>query len=335
MAVVYVLGAGASRDIGYPLASEMGERLFDFMLASGNPFSRASAEFLIDRFGKTTNFEDLITELLQRTDQLKGSSDSEDKAERMRLGNRRGCMVDFLRLWFREIHGNPADSYADFARNIVQPGDVIITFNYDDSLERELKRAGKWDVSSGYGFPLGASEVPSDVLVLKLHGSINWLASLFGGATGGAFLVDPPSSMGNHPVVHRADLEFLGYGEFEGHTYETGGAFPCLILPGRNKQFFYDTSFGHEFGDFWDRLWRQASQALEKCSRIVICGYSLLPVDERACNLLLKRPPRDASIEVISGSQTERIANDFRAAGFSGVRAFKGGYFKDWLDAQP
>jgi hypothetical protein len=105
-------------------------------------------------------------------------------------------------------------------------------------------------------------------------------------------------------------------------------------LPGRNKQFFYDTSFGHEFGDFWEGLWGQANQALKKCDRIVVCGYSLLPVDERACNLLLKRPLRGTPVEVISGSQSERIANDFKRAGFADVKAFKGGYFREWLNAR-
>src|ERR1019366_3856265 len=36
----------------------------------------------------------------------------------------------------------PAPDYQQFAEAIAQPGDVIITFNYDDSLERELKRVG-------------------------------------------------------------------------------------------------------------------------------------------------------------------------------------------------
>jgi hypothetical protein len=51
----------------------------------------------------------------------------------------------------------------------------LVTFNYDDSLERELSRAGVWDVSRGYGFPLGAEDTPSKTLLLKLHGSMNWL----------------------------------------------------------------------------------------------------------------------------------------------------------------
>ena len=62
----------------------------------------------------------------------------------------------------------------------------------------------------GYGFPLGSVEQSSDVLILKLHGSMNWLVSVFGGATGGAFLVNPASSLGHHPVIYRVDLDYLG-----------------------------------------------------------------------------------------------------------------------------
>jgi hypothetical protein len=176
-------------------------------------------------------------------------------------------------------------------------------------------------------------EHSSDVLVLKLHGSMNWLVSILGGATGGAFIVNPASSLGHHPVVHRVDLEFLGYENFSGHTYESGGAFPCLILPGRTKEFFYDTSFGHEYADFWDHLWSQAAQAVKRCDKIVLCGYSLLPVDQRARDLLLQTPRKETRIEVVSGNQTERIANDFKTAGFNHVDAFQGGYFADWCKA--
>jgi len=254
----------------------------------------------------------------------------EDKAQRMRLGNRRGYLSTGLREWFRGIHARPAPSYAAFADSIVQPGDVVITFNYDDSLERELRRTGKWDISRGYGFPLGSMENSSEVLILKLHGSMNWLVSILGGATGGALIVNPESSLGNHPVIHLADLKFLGYEEFSGQTYHSGGAFPCLILPGRTKEFFYDTSLGHEYAEFWDHLWSQATEAVKKCEKIVLCGYSLLPVDQRARDLILRGPRKDTQIEVVSGSQSERIANDFRTSGFSNVRASESAYFGDW-----
>jgi hypothetical protein len=215
----------------------------------------------------------------------------------------------------------------------VKPGDAVFTFNYDDSLERELRRSGRWDISRGYGFPLGTEELSSDVLVLKLHGSVNWLVSLFGGATGGTFLVDPPSSMGNHPVIHQADLEYLEYKTFSGHTYQTGGAFPCLILPGRTKEFFYDTSFGHEFANFWEHLWSQAARALKTADRIIICGYSLPQADQRARDLLFLNPWCEAHVEIVSGDQSERIASEFRAAGFKSVSTFRNGYFASWCQS--
>jgi hypothetical protein len=328
MSVVYIFGAGASRHVGYPLASEIGGGLLNYMLALED--ARGSAEFLMDRFGRAKNFEDLITEIQSLTDKLKGSRDHQERAERSKLGNSSGQMVQYLQQWFRGIRKQPAPLYADFAQRIVQPGDTVITFNYDDSLEKELGSLEKWDAGHGYGFPLGTGEKASKVQVLKLHGSINWLINFFGGATGGAFLVNPGSSMGECPVIHSTDLEFLGQKGFAGRVYKSGGAIPCLIMPGRNKRFFYDTSFGHEFADFWDHLWRQAELAIKRCDRIVICGYSLLSVDERACALLLKTPRKDTPVEVISGGQNVRIVCEFESAGFVSVRASEL-RFEDWL----
>jgi hypothetical protein len=218
-----------------------------------------------------------------------------------------------------------------FAGSIVKPGDTIVTFNYDDALDRELRRSGRWNVSTGYGFPLGHDEGPSEVLLLKLHGSINWLVSLFGGAVPGAFLVDRFDSMGEAPVIHRADLRFLGYEEFAGRIYETGGAPPCLILPGRTKCFFYDTSFGHEFSEFWESLWFQAKTAVQSCDRVVVCGYSLPEADVRARELLFEGVGESTPIEVITGKDSERVAREFREAGISSVTSLSGVYFSDWI----
>ena len=259
----------------------------------------------------------------------------EAKSERSRQGNSLGALGAALREWFLEIHTKPARTYAEFAANLVQPGDVVITFNYDDSLERELKRTGKWDISRGYGFPLGAVKHSSDILMLKLHASINWLVSVFGGARGGSTWVSSDgSSLGPPPVIHQADLAYLGYQEFSGRTYPGGGAFPCLILPGRTKEFFYDTSLGREYNEFWDSLWSQAAEALKRSGKIVLCGYSLLAVDQRACDLLLRKPRRETRVSIISGGQSERIADDFRTAGFRNVGVFKGGYFEHWVQAE-
>jgi hypothetical protein len=107
--------------------------------------------------------------------------------------------------------------------------------------------------------------------------------------------------------------------EFARRTYKSGGAFSCLILPGRKKEFFYDTSFGHEFADFWDFLWSRAIEVVKRSNRIVVCGYSLFPVDQRARELLLQEPSKETHVSVVCGTQSKRIGDDFRGAGFRNV----------------
>lgn len=333
MKTVYVLGAGASFDSGYPLCSGLSCSLLEFMCESTNPWILAAGEFFLNEFGQSPNMEDMITAVESRVASLKDSLDSRERAERMRIANHKGWLAAALREFFCRIRGTCSGTYATFAERIVKPSDTIITFNYDDSLEYELRRCGIWNASSGYGFPLGYSEGAPDVVVLKLHGSANWLISLFGGAVSGAFVIDPINSMGEMPVIHRADLSYLGYENFEGRTYESGGAPPCMILPGRSKQFFYDTSLGREFSQFWENLWLQAEAALSGCEKMVICGYSLPEADARARKLLLESMSKTATVEVISGSDSERIAAEFRGAGFVNVATPQGKYFSDWVQS--
>ena len=147
--------------------------------------------------------------------------------------------------------------------------------------------------------------------------------------------------MGNLPVIHRGDLKRFGYDEpFSGRTYQSGALIPCLILPGRSKDFFFDTSFGREFEDFWDCLWSRASNALKNADRVVICGYSLPAADQRARDLLFTKTQREAEIEVISGKQSESIKDEFQGQGFSNVKTLGDGYFSEWckckaMDANP
>jgi hypothetical protein len=121
----------------------------------------------------------------------------------------------------------------------------------------------------------------------------------------------------------------LGYKDFSGRTYPGGGAFPSLILPARTKKFFYETSFGLEWTEFWATLRLQATDALKRADKLVLCGYSL-PADERARDLLLRIPDRCTEVMVVSGSQSERIASDFKTAGFADV-TYRNGYFEDWV----
>jgi hypothetical protein len=171
MSTVYVFGAGASFDAGYPLCSALGSKLLAFMCESINPWIRAAGEFFQDRFGESPNLEDMITAIESRIESLKGSSDLSGRTERGRFANHRGSLAAALREFFGTIRSERSGSYSIFARSIVRRRDTIVTFNYDDALDRELRSFGIWNVSSGYGFPFGSEEEPSQVVLLKLHGS--------------------------------------------------------------------------------------------------------------------------------------------------------------------
>jgi hypothetical protein len=320
VATVYVIGAGASRHAQYPLASEMGKGLIEFMLGvDRHPYAPIQARCLIKQFGHEPNIEEVVTELSLRIESAKAAGIPAD-ASPCSPGNLRGWIGRWLREWFHQIHTGTAAAYAEFADKLVQAGDVIITFNYDYSLERELKRTDKWDVAGGYGFPFAAPVRSSQVLTLKLHGSMNWLW--------------PVPFLGQRPLIYRADLEHLGYSDltdFTPYLYGNGGAIPCLILPDREKKFFYETSFGIECREFWDVLWEQAAKAITRTQRLVLCGYSLLPVDQRACDVLLNAPRTETHITVVSGGQSGRIASNLRDAGFRSVDVFKNGFFEDWV----
>jgi hypothetical protein len=326
---VYVLGAGASKHVRYPLIGTMGAEMLLWM--SRNERFVHTREFIRSTFGEAPNVEDVITELEQRVESLANSEEPTDSVERTRLGNVLGEIRTAIPLWFREIRNNTARDYARFAESIVQPGDVVITFNYDDSLERELKRVGKWDIWRGYGFEIGSSGRDTQVPVLKLHGSINWLNAIFGGATTGPFTVGSGGSLGQCPCLPTDDLKFLGYPDMSG-TFPGGGGFPSLILPGRNKKFWYETSFGNEHEEFFHSLWMQAVGALRSADRVVICGYGLQAVDQRACGLLLETPNKKTVIVVVSGDQGRRISDTFRSAGFPNVSCHENGYFENWIE---
>jgi hypothetical protein len=167
MSTVYVFGAGASIHAGYPLASKMGGELLEFMLnyKFEDDRFRSSAANLTEIFGKSPNIEDLISELEVKLDSLEKPKTEEDRMARIILRDALTHIAQMLREWFRVLHNDTAHLYAVFADKFVMPGDTVITFNYDDSLDRELKRAGKWDLSHGYGFPLGNADTKSEVLM--------------------------------------------------------------------------------------------------------------------------------------------------------------------------
>jgi len=287
-----------------------------------------------ETFAPIENIEDLVTAIHKVIDEFKNGT-QEQRVKRAVVANEYGVLKNAVREWFSEIQQSAAlasSVYRDFARNFVVPGDCILTFNYDVSLDRELRQAGKFEAGDGYGFPIQGLPGESPTKILKLHGSTSWLALLFGGMTSGFSSFQPGNTLGPRPVIPKNELSFLGYTHEVDPLFGNGGAaLPVMIFPARSKDFYFAPNTGIEYAEFWNDLWRQAHDALRLADRVVICGYSLNSIDERACKLLLTATKKDTDIVIASGGDTDRIVKTYREAGFVRATAAEESLFHDWV----
>lgn len=320
----YVLGAGASFHAGYPLTRDMGNKLFAWMQTQSDTRIKNAGEWFAEEFGPVTNVEEFFLRVQDVIDNAEDGT-SDQKYLRTVTAHELPHLLWGMRAWFSEIRAGEATAYQKFASNIVNSGDSIITFNYDVSLDRELHLAGKWEIGDGYGFVLKGLPADSPIPLLKLHGSTNWLALLFEGKMGFFQVSGPPR--GVRPVIASAEIDFLGYRGFSDPLFTRPSA--CddqapMILPAGNKKFLWE--------DVWSVLWEQAGQCLHDSQEIFILGYSLAPVDGRACDLLFCNPLHNARIEISSGLQSGDIASRFRQRGFINVVEARESYFESWVN---
>ena len=230
---VFVLGAGASLHAGYPLAGNMGNRLAAWInTLPTDHVHRGCLQQNVDVYGTLDSFETILADLMTCPPGSKAAA----------LGVARPYLLrnleEAIRDYFDAIRSTPAPLYDRLAR-ILRPGDLVITFNYDLGVERALRAVGLWDIKTGYGFSIGNGEQRTPVEVLKLHGSTNWRALLFGGMTG--FFAGGGNSLGNRPVLFfRPDLEYLGYADFidpRCSRLDTAASLPAMIMPALPKHF--------------------------------------------------------------------------------------------------
>jgi hypothetical protein len=276
MARVFVLGAGASRFAGYPLAAELWPFVRD---RSGG---HVAAEMRRQRIIKLIegiaqkwvipteydrpNLEEIFTylDLSAFGSTLIELAHSDWKRDREEL---RAMISDAFMSYQYDLHYDSEASH-DLRKtmhawaNFLQPGDVIVTFNWDILHERALWDAGKWHYADGYGFeckdsPVGAK---SGIKILKVHGSVNWAQS---------------NEQDCEPAVeHKADF-FPGATDDHFETYMKGAGQGSegkyLVVP----SFLKDLSSNR----LMLKIWNQAADAVAQADQLVVMGYSLHPAD--------------------------------------------------------
>lgn len=182
---------------------------------------------------------------------------------------------------------------------LVKSGDCIITFNYDLIIEQGLFEKGIWNPIDGYGFNqisqyeelLNKDYPKTQVDLIKLHGSINWVnESLFGfedevsilltNADDGTCFFNGLEVKSNHPSY--------------GSRYPNN---PIIIMPTYLKHF----NKSYELN-----LLNRAVEAAKSSEKVYLIGYSLPPADSTA-NFVISQIPKNSNIIVVNRDENKEL----------------------------
>lgn len=279
---MFVLGAGASRGAQIPKGVSPGCRaplnadffteLQHITAAKHRRAIEAVIADVIELFGSnfSLTLEDYFTQLefFLRTVQLVSREPEFDSAEF--AGKRSNLMAALAAVL--EASTDDIIRYGGCERHkkIVQclePGDTIISFNYDCLIDDALRKAGdnKWNPRSGYGFPtrrysLVGSEYwdpeeisprEESVRLLKVHGSLNWQL--------------PEGGRTMQIKLKQRLHQQHGVPKF------------TIVPPVWNKQV--------DSHDIFRRIWALAAGRLRRASLVCVIGFSFVPTDLYAQSL--------------------------------------------------
>jgi len=276
---VYVLGAGFSKAVGLPLAAE----LLPWTLA------RLRAEAVTSTTRGTVPDQDLdivtaairelyadpascpddIEELLSLLDDAVSIAD----ATRGHLLQAVPFAADIIRPWMCRTLDTAQKAarqdprwmlHVEWARRL-QPGDVVVSFNYDTLAEQALEEAGVPWMYAFEGFKSGRGKV----IVAKPHGSLNWKLFEAGVAPKhpDRFTTLHADGPYDGSVQAVAAVAYLREAPFDypdpGAVQDDEGV--LIVAPTRGKKYEWFIA---------DQL-RAAFRAVSDAEEVVVVGYSL------------------------------------------------------------
>lgn len=232
-----------------------------------------------------------------------------------------------------EIQNGPVSIPHSNIAKLLDKKDTIITFNWDTLMDRALKEVTSWQPDSGY--LISPSKIyknkwcnPSSMdnstfpILLKLHGSTNWLTSHLQPSKGklASMQETPPEDF----YIYESNIE--PYSTYDGRymdgytDYSYGYYPPNLPLLGKKPPEGYFVSLIRiteegfpkgkadskglfsmpliippvknkdysQFGSLFSTIWGKAEESLIKADKIVIIGYSFPITDEQTDTLFKK-----------------------------------------------
>lgn len=370
---VYVLGAGASRAYGVsptaqpmPLACDFFS-IFSNLKISQNPwvlfgdiinFVSESRGIPPEEFsGFNADIEELYSEA---QDRLLDAIAAKDKLKTILMARIVNQLLFLFASVINEIQNGPISrAHQNIARSL-SVDDVILTFNWDTLMDRALCVETTWRTDSGYLVVprlIHRNEwvepVPSTVtspVLLKLHGSTNWLTSynLIEGGKVTLIQTSDPSTLYVYEQTEKPYATFAGrfmsgyqpfsYGYYpvnipddpgkrarEGHVFvrarpkfpwvpegtaPDAGLVSMPLMIPPAKAKTYDL-----FGTLFKTLWSAAEESLVRADHIILIGYSFPRTDHQSHSLFARAFSKRNSMPKVSivDPKPDRAADKFRA----------------------
>ncbi|MGH6689149.1 MAG: hypothetical protein ACREF4_00490 [Gammaproteobacteria bacterium] len=266
---VYVIGAGFSAGLGYPLTKSL---LIDVWGQLGKgPQSQLRKiikfhhpGFTVDRKTSFPDIEELLTEIAVNLDLFDASRLVEGRFTRLDLETSRTDLLFTIASWFHDIYKDARDTpwLSAIVNRIRRERAAIVSFNWDLVLDRQLFELSLDAESYGLGTDIGSGPV-----LLKPHGSLNWY-----------------EAREIRWVVKKRRIEIFHHKESKerieafqpprGIKSKVGRHYTPLIVPPTYLKDFNRPVFRH--------LWRRCTDVLSTPRSLIFLGYSLPATDLHA-----------------------------------------------------
>src|ERR1035437_2739089 len=266
---VYVVGAGFSAGLGYPLTKSL---LIDVWNRLEEAHRKQLAKiiqfhhpaFSAERKTSFPNIEQLLTEIKVNLDLFDASRPAEGGFKKAELEEARDELLFTISQWFHDIYEDAAEAHwlSAFTKRLRSQKAAVVSFNWDLILDQllfkgELRR-------QNYGLAPNLGRGP---LLLKPHGSLNWYEKP---------VVEPVSADKRVKLFSsEEDDECIeAFLPPRGIKSKVGRRYTPLIVPPTYLKDFNRPIFR--------RLWNHCTNVLSTPKKLVFLGYSLPAADLHA-----------------------------------------------------
>jgi hypothetical protein len=271
---VYVIGAGFSKGLGYPLTNELLTEVWE-RLPNGSQDQLARIiefhhpAFKANRSKTFPDIEKLLTEISVNLQLFDASRPAEGRFTKAQLRESRQILLSTIATWFHELFEDAIKTkwLSKMVKRIRREKAAIVSFNWDLILD-QLLFSGDLDAET-YGLSKKLGKGP---VLLKPHGSLNWYEGK---------QLEPVTDVKKCEIFHRKDPSKCVHAFLLPRHVKSksGKRYTPLIIP--------PTYFKNFRPSVFKRLWQNCTDVLSTPKRIIFLGYSL-PASDLHAHFILR-----------------------------------------------